>query len=133
MADRGKQVAVAVGSLAATAGLLALTFSVGSWAYRHRRFTLHEGRLRRLVAEHPSFPAVSQALLADRGNGSIAIPSSDDDLRRFVAQSSPARSQEVVDKRRKWADLRAFGVGDMIYLLYFDDQGVLRDHVLLSR
>jgi len=62
----------------------------------------------------------------------MAVPASEADLRRFAAQWSPARSQEVVAKRQKWRDLRVFGVGDMVYFLYFDDQGVLRDYVLLS-
>jgi hypothetical protein len=131
--DRGKQVVIVVGSIAATAGLLALTFSLGSWAYQHRRYTLHDGRIRRLVAQQPTLTSVSQGILQEPGNASIAVPSSDEDLQRFVAQWSVARSQEIVAKRRKWGSLRAFGVGEMVYLLYFDDQGVLRDYVLLSR
>ena len=30
------------GSVLATAGLIGLVFSLGGWAYQHRRFTLHE-------------------------------------------------------------------------------------------
>jgi len=131
--DRRKALVIAAGSVGATAVLVGLVFSLGGWAYRHRRWSLHDGRLRRLVAEHPSEDRVSRGILAEPGNWPIATPASDEELRRLAARWSPARADEVVAKRRQGRTLRIFGVRDVAYFLYFDDEGRLRDYVLLTR
>ena len=133
MIDRRKALVIAAGSVGATAVLVGLVFSLGGWAYRHRRWSLHDGRLRRLVAEHPSEDRVSRGILAEPGNWPIATPASDEELRRLAARWSPARADEVVAKRRQRKTLRIFGVHDVAYFLYFDDEGRLRDYVLLTR
>jgi hypothetical protein len=131
--DRRKALVIAAGSVGATAVLVGLVFSLGGWAYQHRRSSLHDGRLRRLVAEHPSEDRVSRGILAEPGNWPIATPASDEDLRRLAAQWSPARADEVVAKRRQGKRLRIFGVRDVAYFLYFDDEDKLRDYVLLTK
>jgi hypothetical protein len=131
--DRRKALVIAAGSVGATAVLVGLVFSLGGWAYRHRRWSLHDGRLRRLVAEHPSEDRVSRGILAEPGNWPIATPASDEELRRLAARWSPARADEVVAKRRQGRTLRIFGVRDVAYFLYFDDEGRLCDYVLLTR
>lgn len=132
MIDRGKAFVIAAGSLGGTAVLVGLVLSLGGWAYQHRRWSLHDGRLRRLVAEHPSADRVSRGILAEPGNVSIPTPDSEAELRALAARWSPARADEVVAKRRQWKELRIFGVRDMVYFLYFDDEGKLRDYVLLT-
>ena len=133
MSDRRKALVIAAGSLGGTALLVGLVFSLGGWAYQHRRSSLHDGRLRRLVAEHPSEDRVSRGILAEPGNWPIATPASEVELRQLVGEWSPARVDEVVAKSRKWKRVRVFGVRDVAYVLYFDDDGLLRDYVLLSR
>jgi hypothetical protein len=130
--DRRKAFVIAAGSLGGTAVLVGLVFSLGGWAYKHRRWSLHDERLRRLVAEHPSADRVSRGILAEPGNWAIPTPDSEAELRALTARWSPARADEVVAERRQWKELRIFGVRDMAYFLYFDDQGKLRDYVLLS-
>jgi hypothetical protein len=130
--DRRKAFVIAAGSLVGTAVLVGLVFSLGGWAYQHRRWSLHDGRLRRLVAEHPSADRVSRGILAEAGNVSIPTPDSEAELRALAARWSRARADEVVARRRQWKELRIFAVRDTVYFLYFDDQGKLRDYVLLS-
>jgi hypothetical protein len=130
--DRRKAFVIAAGSLVGTAVLVGLVFSLGGWAYQHRRWSLHDGRLRRLVADHPTADRVSRGILAEPGNVSIPVPDSEAELRALAARWSPARADEVMAKRRQWKELRIFGVRDMVYFLYFDDEGKLRDYVLLS-
>jgi hypothetical protein len=130
--DRRKAFVIAVGSLVGTGLLVGLVFSLGGWAYQHRRWSLHDGRLRRLLAEHPSADRVSRGILAEPGNVSIPTPDSEAELRALAARWSPARADEVVAKRRQWKEVRIFAVRDMVYFLYFDDEGKLRDYVLLS-
>jgi hypothetical protein len=129
--DRRKVVIVAAGSVAATAALLALVFSLGSWAYQHRRFTLHERRLHKALQERPAAEAISQALLAE-GARAIAVPPRDADLPAFAAQWSPRQVDDVLAKRRAARELRVFGVGDMVYFLFFDAEGRLQSYVLMA-
>jgi hypothetical protein len=132
VSDHRKTLVVVVGSIAGTSVLVGLVFSLGGWAYQHRRLTLHDGRLRRLVEQHPSADRASRGILAEPGNWEIPVPASDEELRRLASQWSPARADEIVAKRRQGKSLRIFGVRDVVYFLYFDDEGKLRDYVLLG-
>jgi hypothetical protein len=133
VSDRRKALVIVAGSLGGTAVLVGLVLSLGGWAYQNRRWSLHDGRLRRLVAEHPSEDRVSRGILAEPGNWPIATPASEAELRRLAERWSPSRAAEVVGKRRQWKRLRIFGVRDVVYFLYFDDDDRLRDYVLLSK
>jgi hypothetical protein len=130
--DRRKRAVVAAGSVAATAALLALLFSLGSWAYQHRRFTLHERRLHKALQSHPTAAEISEALLAEAGTRAIAVPPRDEDLPGFAAQWSPRQVDDVLAKRRAASELRVFGVGDMVYFLFFDADGRLQSYVLMA-
>jgi hypothetical protein len=132
VSDHRKTLVIVVGSIAGTSVLVGLVFSLGGWAYQHRRLTLHDGRLRRLVEQHPSADRASKGVLAEPGNWEIPVPASDEELRRLASQWSPARADEIVAKRRQWKSLRIFGVRDVVYFLYFDDEGKLREYVLLG-
>jgi hypothetical protein len=123
--------AMVLGVLAA-GGLAALALALGSWAYHHRRFTLHDGRLQRLVEQTPPLDAVTEALLKEPGNRAIPVPASDAALRALAAEWSAARADEVLAKKRRWPTIRIFGAGEMVYFLYFDDGGLLRDYVLFD-
>lgn len=133
MAERRKVLAIVVGSLVVTGVLVTLVFSLGGWAYQHRRFTLHDARLRRLVEQHPTADQVTPALLAESGNWAIATPATEAELRRLAAQWPTAPVEDIVAKRKNWKDLLVFGVRDTVYFLYFDDQGRLQDYVFATR
>ena len=130
-ADRRKAVVVVVGSLLVTAGLVALVLSLGSWAFHTRRFLFHERRLARLLEEHPTASDVSAALLAEPGNWPIVAPPSEEDLAALIGQWSPGAVPEVLAKRRMAREVRIFGVGEMVYVVFFDAEGRLQSYVLL--
>jgi hypothetical protein len=119
------------GGVVVAGALVALVFTLGSWAYQHRRYTLHDGRLKRLVEQHPTVADASQGILAEPGNRAIPAPPSEPALRAWVARW-PTRADEVLRKWERWPMLRIFNVGDLVYVLYFDDGGLLRDYVLLG-
>lgn len=133
MTGDGRKVAVvAAGSVAATAALLALLFSLGSWAYQHRRFTLHERRLHKALEERPTAAEISEALLAEPGTEPIAVPPREEDLPAFAAQWSARQVEAVLAKRKAARELRVFAVGDMVYFLFFDADGRLQSYVLMA-
>jgi hypothetical protein len=130
MTDRRKAVFVAAGSLAGTGAILALVLSLSGWAYRHREGSLHDGRLRRLVEQHPSAGQASEGILAEPGNRAIATPAAEADLRRLAEQWRRGRVDRIIEKRRQWSTVRVFGAGDMVYVLYFDEHDRLQDYEL---
>ncbi len=115
--------------MAALIGLLAL--ALGGWAYRHREFTLHDSHLRRLITKSPPAAEVRAVILADNGNWPMDPPAADRELYAFAARFMvPQRAHEVVQKSHRWASLQVFGVRSVVYFLYFDEKGLLRDYVL---
>ena len=120
------------GSVAATAGLLALVFSLGSWAYQHRRFTLHERRLHKALQERPAAATIAESLLGEPGTHEIAVPPVEADLAGFAGQWTPRQVDAVLAKRRDAHQLRVFAVGDMVYFLFFDAEGRLQSYVLMG-
>lgn len=133
MTDRRKLLVVVGGSLAGTATILVLVFSLSGWAYRHRGLTLHDGRLRRAVEQHPTAAQITEGLLAEPGNRALPTPASEAELRRLVAQWPAAPVDEILARRRTFPDLRVFAVRDVAYFLFFDKDGKLQDYVLVTR
>jgi hypothetical protein len=133
MADTRKVVFVAAGSLAATGAIVVLVFSLAGWAYRHRDVSLHDGRLRKAVEQHPTMGQVSQGILAEPGNRALPTPASEEELLRLLAPYPRRRVDPILAKRRKWRDLRLFEAHDVVYILYFDEAGALQDYELASR
>jgi hypothetical protein len=130
--ERSRKLLVVVGgSLLVTGSLLALVLSLGSWAYRYRHYTLHDGRLSRLVAQRPPADRVTQGLL-EEGARALPTPRSEQELRAFVTGRSPAQVADVAGRARKWPAYRVFAVQDVVYVLYFDAEGNLRDYVVLG-
>ena len=133
MADTRKAVFVVAGSLAVTGAIVVLVFSLAGWAYRHRSVPLHDGRLRKVVAQHPTIGQVSEGILAEPGNRALPTPASEEELRRLAEQYPRARADQILAKARRWAHLRVFDARDVVYILYFDEAGKLQDYELASR
>ena len=133
MADTRKVVFIVAGSLAVTCTIVVLVFSLAGWAYRHRSASLHDGRLRRAVEQHPTMGQVSQGILAEPGNRALPTPASEEELLRLLAQYPRGRADQILAKRRRWRDLRLFDARDVVYILYFDEAGALQDYELASR
>jgi hypothetical protein len=133
MADTRKVVFVVAGSLAVTGAIVVLVFSLAGWAYRQRSGPLHDGRLRRVVEQHPTMSQVTEGILAEPGNRALPTPASEEELRRLLVPYQRGRTEQIVAKRRKWRDLRLFEARDVVYILYFDEAGALQDYELASR
>ena len=131
--DRRKALFVIAGSLAATGVILSLVFSLSGWAYQQREGSLHDGRLKRLVEQHPSAGQVSAGILAEPGTRAIATPASEAELRRLAEQWKRGRLDLIVSKWRARPNVRVFGAGDLVYVLYFDDRGWLQDYELAGQ
>jgi hypothetical protein len=127
-----KRLAIAAGSLALTGLLGYLAFLLGSVGYETRSFGMHDGRLRRLLALKPTLQQVTIGLHAE-GTLLVATPSGEDALRRAAQRFAGPRRAEVLEKGRRWPTTRVFQSPDAVYVLYFDESGVMRDFTLAPR
>lgn len=128
----GNRIWIVAGSVVATALIAGFAFFLGAWAFDTRRFLTHETRLQNLVARKPTLGQVVQGL-EDEGSPLLAAPVGDDELQAIAARHGRSRVADVVEKGRRWPTTRVFRAGDMVYFLYFDDAGVMRDYVCVAR
>ena len=123
---------IIVGALVASGLALYLALVLGAWGFDFRRTSQHEGRLRRLVQQHPTLAQVVQGL-ADDGSPLIDSPDGPAALEAVANRHGGAKAGEVRTKGSRWPTTRVFRAGDMIYFLYFDGDDVLQDHTWVSR
>jgi hypothetical protein len=131
-ASRTRLVLYALGGLVIAAAMAALAFGLGSWAYQYRRFSLHEGRVRRMVEKHPTIAQVREGLATEPGFWESYVPRPDERPGTVVAFMPPRQADEIEAKWSRYPRLYLFGAGGMTYALFFDEAGRLRDYVLWS-
>ncbi len=114
------------------AGLaLALAFWLGAWAFDTKRYITHDTRLRRLVQEQPSIERVTRGL-EDEGSRLLAAPATEEERRRVVAERGKDRGPAILEKAARYPKIRVHLAADMVYFLFYDAEGVLRDYVIVS-
>ena|SRR5260370_15880047 len=119
------------GALLLTATACALAFWLGAWGFDFRRYSQHEGRLARLVVQHPTRDRVERGL-ADEGSPLIEAPEGPLALEEVARTLGRRKAEEVLEKGRRWPTTRVFRAGDMLYFLYFDRDDVLQDYTCVS-
>jgi hypothetical protein len=120
------------GSLLVTVLLFAVAFVLGAQYFKLRRFATHETRLQRLLPQEPSLERVT-AGLRDEGSPLVDTPQGEAALRRATARWADQKKQEILAKGTRWPTTRVFLAGDMVYFIYFDAQGVMKDFTCVSK
>jgi hypothetical protein len=123
---------VFVTAFAVTAATLTLALLLGSAAFDYRRYSQHQGRLERVLAQHPDVERLTKGL-ADDGTPLVAVPRTADEIARIIAAQKPGRQAELREKARRWGHLRVYAAADMLYFIFFDGEGVMRDFACVSR
>jgi hypothetical protein len=127
-----KRLWIGLGALAVTLGALALAMLLGSASFDFRRFSEHEGRLRRVMREQPTADRLTRGL-QDEGTPLIAAPATREEADRVAAATAGAKSAEVRAKAARYPQMRVYRAADMLYFVFFDDDGVMRDFTCVSR
>jgi len=127
-----KRIVIVAGAALVTAASLTLALFLGSWGYDQRRFSLHEGRLRRLVERAPHRAQVVEGLRREE-SVEIGAARGEAEMVWVADRWGQGRRGLVLEKGRRWPEVRVFQAADMVYFLYFDDEGVLKDFVCVSR
>jgi hypothetical protein len=122
---------ILAGALAVTLGALTLAMLLGSASFDFRRYTQHEGRLRRVMREAPTAERLTQGL-RDEGTALVAAPASRGEAERVIAEHGGVKTGELRTKAARYPRLRVFRASDMLYFVFFDEQGVMRDFTCVS-
>jgi len=119
------------GALVVTLAALALALLLGSAGFDFRRYTQHEGRLRKVLREAPSLERLTRGL-QEEGTVLLAAPAGRDEAERVIAGRGGRKAAEIRAKSARYPLLRVYRAADMLYFVYFDGEGVMRDFTCVS-
>ena len=129
-----KRVWIVGGALVVTLGALALAMLLGSASFDYRRFSQHEGRLRKVMGEAPTADRLTRAL-QDEGTSLVAAPRTKEETEQVIAARGGSKIAELRQKAARYPQLRVFRAADMLYFIWFDadgPDGVMRDFTCVS-
>jgi hypothetical protein len=126
-----QRLGIVLGALAVTLGALALAMLLGSASFDFRRYTQHEDRLRRVMREAPTADRLTRGL-ADEGTPLLAAPRTAEETARVVVERAGRKAAEVRAKAARYPQMRLYRASDMLYFVYFDADGVMRDFTCVS-
>jgi len=127
-----KRLWIALGALAVTLAALALAMLLGSASFDFRRYSQHQGRLAKVMREQPTADRLTRGL-ADEGTVLLAVASTRDEVEREATARGEKKAAEIREKGSRSAETRVYQTADMLYFIYFDSSGVMRDFTLVSR
>jgi hypothetical protein len=84
------------------------------------------------MREQPSADRLTRGLEAE-GSPLIATAATAEEKERVAAARGKARLGEIREKASRYAELRVYQASDMLYFVYFDADGVMRDFTCVSR
>jgi hypothetical protein len=124
---------ILAGAVVVTLAILSLAMLLGSVGFNVRRYTQHERRLRKVMAE----PNVTVTRLTqgfqEEGTLPFAAPKTPEEKERVIAESGGEMADGLRAKAARYPELRVFATADMLYFVYFDSGGLMRDFTLVSR
>jgi hypothetical protein len=120
-------------ALALSLVMLSVALLLGSLAFNHHRHMEHEDLLRQVVARHWTAERLTLWLRDVKDAPLLAVLRSPEDVARESASRGAGRAAEIREKARRYAQVRVYEAGDMLYFVFFDDEGVMRDFELVSR
>ena len=123
---------ILAGALTVTISALAIAFWLGTASFDVRRYSQHNGRLAKVMLEKPSAERLTLGLAAE-GTALLVTATTAEDKERAVVARGGARAAEIREKAARHPQLRVYEAGDMLYFIFFDREGVMRDFTCVSR
>jgi len=120
------------GALVVTLGALTLALMLGSASFDFRRYTVHERRMQKVLREQPTADRLTRGL-AEEGTALLAVVATRDAVEREASARGGKKAAEIREKGARSAETRVYQAGDMLYFVYFDEGGVMRDFTCVSR
>ena len=128
-----KRLWIALGALAVTLAALSVAMLLGSISFDYHRKVEHETLLREVLARRPSEQHLTEWLQGVKGAPLIASAATAEARERVVADHGGKQVAEVRAKAARYAQMRVYQASDMLYFIYFDESGVMRDFTCVSR
>ena len=123
---------ILAGAAAVTLGSLALAMLLGSASFDFRRYSQHQKRLEKVMREQPTVDLLNRAF-QDEGTTLLAAPVTPGEKQRAIADHGGKKAAEIREKSARHAQTRVYQTADMLYFVYFDAEGVMRDFTCVSR
>jgi len=123
---------IVAGALVVTVAALTLAMMLGSASFDFRRYTVHQRRMEKVRREVPSADRLTRGL-ADEGTTLLAVLTAKADVEREALARGREKADEVREKGVRHAETRIYQAGDMLYFVYFDGDGLMRDFTCVSR
>jgi hypothetical protein len=123
---------ILAGALVVTLGTLTLALMLGSAGFDFRRYTVHERRMQKVLREQPTADRLTRGL-ADEGTSLLAVARTREEVEREASARGGKKAAEVREKGARHAETRVYQAGDMLYFVFFDAGGVMRDFTCISR
>jgi hypothetical protein len=123
---------ILAGALAVTLGALTVAMLLGSASFDFRRYTVHERRMQKVLREQPTADRLTRGL-ADEGTVLLAVAVTRDAVETEASARGGKRAAEIREKGARHAETRVYQAGDMLYFVFFDAAGLMRDYTCVSR
>ena len=123
---------ILAGAVLITLSALVVAMLLGSASFDFRRYSQHQGRLAKVLREQPTAGRLPQGL-AVVGTVLLAVAKTRDEVEREASTRGRKKAAEIREKGGRHAETRVYQTADMLYFIYFDADGVMRDFTLVSR
>ncbi len=123
---------ILAGAVVITLSALALAMLLGAASFDFRRYAQHQGRLAKVMREEPTADRLTRGL-ADEGTVLLAVARTRDEVEREASTRGGKKAAEIREKGARNAETRVYQTVDMLYFIYFDAVGVMRDFTCVSR
>lgn len=127
-----KRLWILAGAVAVTLGSLALALLLGSASFDFRRYAQHQGRLQKVMRQQPTAELLTRAF-REEGTVLLAAPATPGETQRAITEHGGKKAAEIREKSERHAQTRVYQTADMLYFIYFDEAGVMRDFTCVSR
>jgi len=123
---------ILAGAVVITLGALALAMLLGSASFDFRRYTQHQRRLQKVMREQPTADRLTRGF-ADEGTALLVVANTRGAVEREASARGRTKAAEIRGKGGRYAETRIYQTVDMLYFVYFDAAGVMRDFTCVSR
>ena len=127
-----KRLYVLAGALVVTLLSLTLALMLGSASFDFRRYTVHERRMQKVLREQPTADRLTRGL-AEEGATLLTVAATRDAVLREASARGGKKAAEIREKGIRSAETRVYQAGDMLYFVFFDAGGAMRDFTCVSR
>jgi hypothetical protein len=127
-----KRTWILLAALAVTLASLLVAMFLGSLGFNYHRTIEHDELLRAVMAREPTASRLTEWLVSVKGAPLLAAPATHAEAERVIAQHGGVKTGELRAKAARYPQLRVFRASDMLYFVFFDAGGVMRDFTCVS-